>query len=108
MRTVFASIALLVACCLFLTSGQAQEKGKETTLKGKITCAKCDLGVATKCATVIVTKIDGKEATVYFDAASHKKYHGDTCNDPKDGSVTGVVSKMGDKTVIAATKVDYK
>jgi hypothetical protein len=107
MRTVFASIALLVVTGLFLSSGEAQEKGKETTLKGKVTCAKCDLGVATKCATVIVTKIDGKETTVYFDTASHKKFHNDTCMEPKNGSVTGVVSKMGDKTVIAATAVKY-
>ena len=56
---------------------------------------------------MIVTKIDGKDTTVYFDAASHKKYHGDTCNDPKQGSVTGVVTKTGDKTTIAATDVKY-
>jgi hypothetical protein len=104
---MIASITLLLAAALFLTGVQAQEKGKATTLKGKITCAKCDLGIEAKCATVIVTKIDGKDATVYFDAASHKKFHGDTCNDPKQGSVTGVVTKAGAKTVIAATAVKY-
>jgi uncharacterized protein DUF6370 len=107
MRTMIASITLLAAAVVFLAAnGQAQEK-KATTLTGKITCAKCDLGVEAKCATVIVTKIDGKDATVYFDAASHKKFHGDTCNDPKEGSVTGVVTKTGDKTTIAATTVKY-
>ena len=108
MRTMIASITLLLATAFLLTNVQAQgDKGKETTLKGKVTCAKCDLGVEAKCATVIVTKIDGKDTTVYFDAASHKKFHGDTCNDPKQGSVTGVVTKTGDKTTIAATAVKY-
>ena len=108
MRTMIASITLLAATAIFLTAnGQAQEKGKETTLTGKITCAKCDLGVEAKCATVIVTKIAGKDTTVYFDAASHKKNHSDTCNDPKNGTVTGVVTKTGDKTTIAATSVKY-
>jgi hypothetical protein len=106
MRTMIASIALLAAA-LFLGAGQAQEKGKETTLTGKITCAKCDLMVAKDCATVIVTKIDGKETTVYFDTASHKKHHGETCTEPKEGSVTGVVTKTGDKTTIAAKTVKY-
>jgi hypothetical protein len=76
-------------------------------LKGTVTCAKCDLGIANKCTTVIVTKIVGKETTVYFDAASHKKYHGDICNDPLQGSVTGAMTRTGDKTTIAASSVKY-
>jgi len=109
MRTMIASITLLLVTAVLLTNVnvQAQEKGKETTLKGKITCAKCDLGIEAKCATVIVTKIDGKDTTVYFDKTSDKKYHSDTCQEPKDGSVTGVVTKTGDKTTIAATTVNY-
>jgi hypothetical protein len=108
MRTLLAGIAMLALSVALLTSAQAGgDKGKEVTLKGKVTCAKCDLGTETKCATVIVTKIDGKDATVYFDAASHKKFHGDTCNDPKMGSVTGVLSTKGEKKIIAAKTVKY-
>jgi len=53
----------------------ADEKKKEVTLEGKITCAKCDLGVEKKCATVIVAKEDGKDVTYYFDAKGDKANH---------------------------------
>ena len=48
---------------LALTATQAGEKTdkKEVTLKGTITCAKCDLGVETNCMTVIVYKKGGLE-----------------------------------------------
>jgi len=77
---------------------------KEMTITGTITCAKCDLGIAKACATVIK---DGDK--VYFlDAASGKKNHGKVCQAPAQGSVTGVVSKEGDKTIITASKVEFK
>ena len=108
MRTLFAAVAMLVLSIALLTSAQAGgAKGKEVELKGKVTCAKCDLGTESKCATVLVTKIDGKDTTLYFDAAGHKKYHGGICNDPKDGTVTGVVSSQGEKKVITVKNVKY-
>ncbi len=91
----------------FLGSATAQEGGKEVTLKGKITCAKCDLGVEKKCATVIqVTKGD-KETLFYFDKASNSKYHKDTCQSAKNGTVTGKVTKDGDKRIIAVESLKY-
>src|SRR5262249_2433884 len=61
--TVFALVFVLQAG---IQAGGG--KDKEVTLKGKITCAKCDLGVEKKCATVIVVKEGGKDVTYYFDA----------------------------------------
>ncbi|MFO0867261.1 MAG: DUF6370 family protein [Gemmataceae bacterium] len=87
--------------------GKAKEAGKEVTLKGKITCAKCDLGTETACKTVIVTKIGGKEAVLYFDPAGHKKHHGAICSDPKAGSVTGTVKEEGKQKVITVKDVKF-
>src|ERR1700757_5163763 len=96
---VLLGLGLVVA---FLGSATAQEKaGKEVTLTGKITCAKCELGIEKKCATVIQVKKGDTETVYYFDKASNKKYHTDICQSPKPGTVTGKVTKDGAKQVIA-------
>jgi len=111
MRMFVAGVALVGALLLALGGAQAQGekgKGKEVTVTGKITCAKCDLGVADKCQTVIVTKQDGKDVVLYFDPASHKKNHGQICTSPKEGSVTGTVSEKDGKKTISAKKVNFQ
>jgi hypothetical protein len=107
MRQLIASVAFLAVAALLLTGVQAGDKGKEVTLKGKITCAKCDLGVETKCATVIVVKEDKKDVTYYFDAKSGKENHKTICTAAKNGSVTGTVSKEGDKHIVTVKKVEF-
>jgi hypothetical protein len=91
-----------------LEGANAQEK-KETTLKGTITCAKCDLKVEGQkaCATVITVKKADKTTVYYFDTAAHKKYHQDVCREAKPGSVTGTVSKKGEKNIITVEKLNY-
>jgi hypothetical protein len=74
------------------------------TIKGTITCAKCDLGKTDKCATVIK---DG-DKIYFFDAAGNKANHGKVCKSAKEGEVTGTVKKDGDKDVITVTKVTFK
>jgi hypothetical protein len=96
--------ALPLVLVLFAAPKLAAE---EVTIKGKITCPKCDLKLQDKCATVVVAKEDGKDKLYYFDAASDKKYHGDICKKPSEGSVVGTVSKEGDKNMIKVTKVEY-
>jgi Family of unknown function (DUF6370) len=91
----------------FMGSATAQE-GKEVTLTGKITCAKCDLGIEKKCATVIQVKKGDQETLYYFDKDSNKKYHGDTCKEAKNGTVTGKVTKDGDKRIIAVEALKYE
>ena len=89
-----------------LEGAYAQEK-QEKTLKGSITCAKCDLKLEKKCATVISVKKGDKTTVYYFDPESGKKYHKDICTDAKPGSVTGTVSKQGDKNIITVNKLNY-
>jgi hypothetical protein len=92
-----------------LGNATADDKGgKEVTLKGTITCAKCDLKVEKKCATVIQVKKGDKTTLYYFAPASHKKYHGDICTEAKMGSVTGTVADKGGMKQITVTSVKYE
>jgi hypothetical protein len=112
MRTLVASLFVLVGLALVLGGGvQGGEKDKKddkaVTLKGKITCAKCELGLEATCMTVIVVKQDKKDVTYYFDTDSGKKYHTEICKDSKQGSVVGVVSKKDDKNIVTVKKVTF-
>src|SRR3712207_8763043 len=60
-------------------------RSKQKTLKGTITCAKCDLGQEDSCMTVIKVKEGGKDVVYYFDKASGKKHHGKICKTPREG-----------------------
>jgi hypothetical protein len=107
MRVLLASLALLAVSIVFLGGVQGGDKDKAVTLKGTITCAKCDLGVEQKCMTVIVVK-DGKDkGTYYLDDKSGKANHKTICQTPTAGSVTGVVSTKDDKKTITASKVTF-
>ena len=102
------TLALTLALVVGLVAVVRADEKKEVTLKGTITCAKCDLGKESKCATVIKMTKDGKDTIYYFDTDGNKKYHKDTCNEPKEGTVTGKVKKDGEKMVITVSKVEYK
>lgn len=108
MKLVISTLTAVALAFVFFTGIEAGEKDKEVTLKGKITCAKCDLGTETKCTTVIVAKKDGKDVTYYFDAAGHKKHHSTVCNESKNGSVTGVVGGDDKKRTITVKKVEFE
>jgi hypothetical protein len=116
MRRVL-SVALGTVVALVLTVNVKAED-KEVTLKGKITCAKCDFKSVKAadvekpdaCQTVLVVKKKGdKKPTVYFFAAdSHKKYHGGICKAGKPGTVTGTVKEEDGKKIITVTELKYK
>jgi hypothetical protein len=107
MRAFISGLALLGLAVLLTAAADAGGDKKEVTLKGTITCAKCDLGVEKGCATVIVTKRDKKDVTIYFNAASNKKYHGDICTEAKKGTVKGIVTKDGKKEIIDVKQLKY-
>ena len=109
MRTLLAAFTLTCAALLLATGTHAGDKkeGKEVVLKGRITCNKCDLGKSDKCETVIVVKADKGDVVYHFDAASHKKYHGDVCTESKKGSVTGTVKDADKKKIVTVTKLTY-
>jgi hypothetical protein len=107
MRAIVSGLAMLGLAAI-LTNVDAGDKAKEVTLKGTITCAKCDLKLQKACATVIVTKRDKKDVTIYFDTASNKKYHGDICTEAKAGTVTGTLKKDGKKEYITVKELKYE
>jgi hypothetical protein len=104
LKTLFV-LALVLSCV-----AMALAQDKEITLKGKVTCAKCDLKVAgqTACATVIVVKEKDKDIVYYFDEDSHKKNHRLVCTESKEGTVVGKVAEKDGKKIITATKVEIK
>ena len=101
--TAFA-VAMALVAFAGAPANADEKEGKEVKLEGKITCAKCDLGEADSCHTVI--KVGDK--VYYFDKDATKKYHKEICTTPKEGTVTGKVSKDGDKLVVTPTKVEFK
>ncbi len=109
MRTAL-SMLLGVAIVFALTlSTKAEEKGKEVTVTGTITCAKCDLGTESKCTTVIKGKATGsdKEEVYYFDEKTGKDNHTKICKEAKKGKVTGTVSEKDGKKTIKVSKVEF-
>ena len=109
MRATWTKL-LGVAIVFAMVTAVLAADDKEVTLKGTITCAKCDLKVEgqTSCATVIKVKEGGKDVVYYFDKASHKKEHKAICTTPKEGTVTGKVSEKDGKKTVEVTKVDFK
>jgi hypothetical protein len=101
-------LGLAVLFALMVVAIRAEEKaGQEQTLKGTITCAKCDLKLTSKCATVIKVTKGGKDTVYYFDTASNKKYHKNICTTPMEGEVTGTVSTEGGKHIVHVDKVHF-
>ena|SRR5690348_7068522 len=104
MMKTAVKVALSLTLVLgFMALSQADDT-KEEKLTGTITCAKCDLKLATKCNTVVKVK----DKVYWFDKDSNKKYHKDTCMEAKEGTVIGTVSKKDDKNWIKVSKVEYK
>jgi hypothetical protein len=100
------AVALLFGVTLCVWA--AEKEDKEVTLKGTITCAKCDLKLEKDCATVIQVKEGGKDVVYYFDADSGKENHKKICKEPTKGSVKGTVSEKDGKKIIKVSKDGVK
>jgi hypothetical protein len=100
--------AVAMALAVVITTAQARPDKEEKTLKGTITCAKCDLGLETKCATVVKVKEGDKDVVYYFDAKGDKANHKTICTTPKEGTVTGTVAEKDGKKVVTVSKVEWK
>jgi hypothetical protein len=98
------SLAVVVGVMALARARDEVGDSKEQTLKGTITCAKCDLKInKNKCATVIKVK----DTVYWFDKIADKKYHKKVCTEGQDGTVTGVVSEMDGKKIIKVSKVQF-
>ena len=104
MKTAWSMLAVALLFAFTVTARAEDKEAKKVTLKGTITCAKCDLKLESKCATVIKSG----EKVYYFDTASNKKYHKQICTEAKKGSVTGTVAKKGDKMIITVSELKFE
>jgi hypothetical protein len=98
------AVAFLFAVTLCVRA--AEKEDKEVTLKGTITCAKCDLKLegVKDCATVIQVKDGDKTITYFFDADSSKAAMKEICKAAKKGSVKGTVAEKDGKKTITVSK----
>jgi hypothetical protein len=111
MRFILASLMILGMSVVLFSSAVAGDKKvekKEVTLKGKVCCAKCELGETKACETVIVVKEGDKSVTYFFSKASHKEHHDAICAAAKTGTVVGTVSEEGKRKVVDAKKVTFE
>ena len=106
-----AALSMVLGLGLVLTLAvavQAEDKGKEVTLTGTITCAKCDLKKEDKCMTVIKVKEGDQDVVYYLDDKAGKANHKKICTEAKEGTVKGKVSEKDGKKIITASKVEFK
>jgi hypothetical protein len=109
MKTALSLVVGLGILLIGLVSLQADDKVSDpVTLKGTVTCAKCDLKETDKCHTVVKVTEKGKDVVYYFDQAGSKKYHKPICTEAKKGEVTGVVSKKDGKNIITVSEVKFE
>jgi hypothetical protein len=106
MKAVLSTVLAMVM--VFAVVAGISVAADEVTIKGTITCAKCDLKKEKACTTVIVAKEKDKDVIYYFDTDSGKKNHKAICTEAKKGSVTGTVAEKDGKKVITVTKVTFE
>lgn len=103
MKTIVTSImsAALAAFVLSAPASAAEEPmGKTVTLEGSATCAKCDLGTAKECTSVLQVKEGDKTVTYQLTGKCDKEWHKNICKGAKKVKMTGsVTEKDGQKTL---------
>ncbi|MEI6077961.1 MAG: DUF6370 family protein [Verrucomicrobiota bacterium] len=103
-------IALALIAGIALTSMNTTAfaaEGKETTITGEASCAKCALHTSEKCQTVVKATVDGKEVSFYLTGKEAKAFHEKICSGTSEKvTVTGTVKEKGGKQMLAATKIE--
>jgi hypothetical protein len=87
---------------------RADDGKKEITLKGELTCGKCDLKKTDKCLNILIVKEGDKEELYYFDAASQEKHGKDCCKERRTATVTGTVKEKDGKKIVTVTKIEVE
>lgn len=105
MKTI-AKVGLAVVLVLGLAA--SIPAGDETTVTGKVMCAKCSLkkADASKCQDVLVTKGDDGKVTHYYIAKTEaSKAFGHVCQSEKAAVVTGTIEEKDGKKWISPSKM---
>jgi hypothetical protein len=86
----------------------AAAKGKEVTLKGTMTCAKCGLKEGDKCQNVLKVGKAGKEEKYYLAANEvAEKNHEHVCSGESKATVKGTVAEEAGKKLLTASSIQY-
>src|SRR5579883_2503229 len=96
MKAAWSMLAGLVAVLALVAGLQADDKGKEVTLKGTMVCGKCTLKETDKCTNVLQVKENGKTVNYYIkDEGNKASYHKPICPAGKkqEATVTGTVTE---------------
>ena len=108
LEAMFLGCALVAVVAVNVLADDKKEEKK--TLKGTITCSKCDLKLTEDCGNAIKVKEGDKDVIYLFiDEGKKEPYHKEFCTTKggKKGSVTGVVSEKDGKKYITPSKVEY-
>ena len=108
MKTIITNIMSMAFASFVLSANvsAAEAMGKEVTLKGTATCAKCDLGTAKECANVLQVKEGGKTVTYYLAGKADMEWHKNICKAPKSVTMTGTVTEKDGKKTLDVSKME--
>jgi hypothetical protein len=108
MRTAIATLALGLAVTLGFVSTARLSAADESTVTGKIMCAKCTLkkADATACQDVLVSEASGKTSEYYITKNDVAKQFGHVCQGETPAKVTGTVAEKDGKTWITPSKME--
>jgi hypothetical protein len=97
-----------LALALVLGLIAASQAADETTVSGKVMCAKCALkkADATKCQDVLVVKDGDKTVEYYVEKNAVATQFGHVCGGEKPAVVTGTVTEKDGKKWIAPSKME--
>lgn len=123
MKTMIGVAVVAIALTIWQLNSSGDDKqpppkspgDKSVTLKGKITCSKCELNDTKKCHTVLLVRDpdvkpneNDRDIVYYFDEASSKKHHKDVCEQGVNGTVEGTVTEKDGTKTITVTKLTFK
>jgi hypothetical protein len=98
----FAVAASLAAAVFTVRAAE----GKDLTVTGTGSCAKCELKKSDKCENVVSVK-DGDKTTLYYLTGDvSKSFHKNLCSGTAKITVSGKATKDGDKNLIAVSKIE--
>ncbi len=101
------SIALALVA-IFALVNFVRADDASVTIKGTMTCAKCDLKIADKCQSVLQVKAGDATTTYYIaDNDVSKGTHEKVCTAAVDNvTITGTVAEKDGKKWITPTKIE--
>lgn len=113
MKTLLSTFVVVASFALTMhLLAEEKEQPKEVTLKGKLVCGKCTLKETEGCSNVLqVTGADKKTVNYYLqDKAKAEPYHKGICppGSSSEATVTGAVTKQGEKMLLKVSKIDVK